>query len=798
MTATRHVVETGKLPAQATATAEYRLAMVLFAAIWLLMTVPWLEGGLTIPYDAKALYQSQLQFLANAFHSGQSPYWNPNTFVGVPQISDPQSLLFSPAVLLAYFQKVPSFRQLDAFVLSLLLLGGFAMQKLCQDRGWHPAAGLVAAIVFAFGASAAWRIQHVAHIQSLAFFAVTLWLLARALDRSSAMYGALGGLAAGLMVIEANQVAFLGCYVLAGYCLDRYLLASDRRVALRGSIRPLVSCAVVAISIAALPLLLTYLFLESSNRPEIALSEAVRGSLHPASLLTAVVPDLFGANDPTVSYWGPFSEWWDKNELTLSPNMGQMYLGTLPMLLILTVGLLRGALWSREIRFYAIAAAALLVYALGNHTPAFSAFFHYVPGVSFFRRPVDAVFLVGALLSIVAGYLVHLWLSGTMPAASYRRTALEAGLPAVILIAALATAWKLDRTLLALKPLTMSVLCIAATLLLLSTPAAWLRRSRSYALLAPALLLGSDLALNNGPNDATALPSSAAAYEVLHPNCRNGTIRFLREHLRRNDASPWRDRVEFVGVGFEWQNAAQVHGFDGTLGYNPFRLGDVADAIGARDYIAGADQKAFSPLFPSYASRMANLLGLRFIVLGVPIEEVDKRLKPGELKLVARTADAYVYENEHALPRVHFVTDWLRADFDAMMRSGTWPQFDPMHTVLLDKTARVAPARPPGLPAGNSSAAIKRYENTKVVIDVEAAGPGFVVLHDVWHPWWTADIDGMDAPILQANVLFRAVQVPAGRHVLTFEFEPIHGALADLGDKLRDTSRGGDAPVVPP
>jgi hypothetical protein len=789
VTATRHIVETGKVPAQATATTEYRLAIVLFAATWLLMTVPWLEGAVTIPYDAKALFQSQLQFLANAFHSGQSPYWNPSTFVGVPQISDPQSLMFSPAVLLAYFERVPSFRQLDVFVLSLLLMGGLAIQKFCQDKGWHPAAGLVAAIVFAFGASAAWRIQHITHIQSLAFFAVALWLLARALDRSSALYGALGGLAAGVMVVEANQVAFLGCYVLAGYCLNRYLLARDRRAALRGSVRPLASCALVAISIAGLPLLLTYLFLESSNRPEIAWSEAVRGSLHPASLLTAIVPGLFGTNDPAVTYWGPFSEWWNKNELTLSPNMSQVYLGTLPMLLILTAGLLRGALWSREIRFYAIAAAALLVYALGNHTPAFSAFFHFVPGVSFFRRPVDAVILVGALLSILAGYLVHHWLSGSLPAASYRRKAMEAGLLAVILLAALATALELNRTLLALKPLALSVLWIAAALLLLSTPARWLKLSRNYALLAPALLVGSDLALNNGPNDATALPASAAAYEVLHPNCRNGTIRFLRENLRRHNASPWRDRVEFVGVGFEWQNAALVHGFEGTLGYNPFRLGGVADATGARDYIAGADQKTFSPLLPSYASPMANLLGLRFIVVGVPIEEVDKKLKPGELKLVARTADAYVYENEHVLPRVHFVTDWLRADFDAMIRSGKWPHFDPMHTVLLNKTARTAAAKPPAHPARGSSAAIRTYENTKVVIEVEAAEPGFVVLHDVWHPWWAADIDGIDVPILQANVLFRAVQVPAGRHVLTFAFEPIAGAIADLGDKLRETAR---------
>ena len=185
-----------------------------------------------------------------------------------------------------------------------------------------------------------------------------------------------------------------------------------------------------------------------------------------------------------------------------------------------------------------------------------------------------------------------------------------------------------------------------------------------------------------GPTSSTASP--AAAYEVLKPNCRNETIRFLKGQIRRENGSPWRDRVELVGLGFEWQNAALVHGFEGTLGYNPFRLGDVSDATGARDYIAGTDQKAFSALFPSYASIMANLLGLRFIAIGAPIETVDRGLKPGSLRLIARTEDAYIYENPHALPRVLFASDWKQADFGALVTTGNWPQFDPVQTVLLD------------------------------------------------------------------------------------------------------------------
>jgi hypothetical protein len=763
---------------------DYRLAAWVFIGTWLLLSGPWLSGAVTIPYDAKALSQAQLQFLANALHSGQSPFWNPNSFVGVPQIADPQSFIFSPALLLAYFEKIPSFRQLDAYVLALLALGGLSVLKFSQDRRWHPAAGAVAAIVFAFGASSAWRIQHIAQIESLAFFATTLWLLARALDRSSPLYGALAGLAAGLMVLEPDQVAFLGCYVLAGYCAGHWLTAAEPRLALRKSLPALACAALVAIALTAVPLLLTYLFLEVSNRPEIAFSEAARGSLHPASLLTAIVPDLFGTLNPALDYWGPYSVWWDRNELTLSFNMSQVYFGTLPILLVLTVGLTRGVLWSRDIRVLSIMIAVLLLYALGNYTPAYGLFFSYLPGASYFRRPVDAAFVAGALFAVVAGYLVHLWASAALPYASNRKQCLEAGLVIAVLFTGLAIAWSVGRTVFAWRPMGIALLWILGTSLVLAIPPIWLKRIPRLAIVAPALVLAADLAINNGPNESTALPPSS--YEILKPDCRNETVRLLKERLRRQPGSAWRDRVEFVGLGFEWQNAAMVHGFEGTLGYNPFRMGDVSDATGARDYIAGADQKQFSPLFPSYASVMADLLGLRFIAVGVPIEQVDKRLKPGDLRLVARTADAYVYENPRVLPRVLFVSEWRQADFEELTTSGTWPQFDPMQVVLLDvpPEAEEDVQKLASQPSAGSNVIIRSYENTRVVVEVEAARPGFVVLHDVWHPWWAASVDGVETTILRANVLFRAVQVPAGRHVLTFEFKPISGAVADVGDRL--------------
>jgi hypothetical protein len=278
----------------------------------------------------------------------------------------------------------------------------------------------------------------------------------------------------------------------------------------------------------------------------------------------------------------------------------------------------------------------------------------------------------------------------------------------------------------------------------------------------------------------------AGNYDILKRNGPNETIRLLKNLLRQPAGSPRRDRVELVGLGFEWPNAPLVHGFDHMLGYNPLRLDVITDAIGAGDTIAGPDQREFTPLFPSYRSLLADMLGLRLIATGVPIQQIDRRLGPGDLRLIARTKDGYVYENPRAMPRAMFVSKWQRADFAALVRTGEWPVFDPSQTVLLGAEAN-ASALPSGDPAPDERLAQVRmthYENTVVEIEVVSDRAGFVILNDVWHPWWRAEVDGQKAPILKANVLFRAVAVPAGRHNVRFEFKPLTGAIAELADRM--------------
>jgi hypothetical protein len=762
--------------------------IAVFLVAWLVLSWPWLSGAVTIPYDAKALFQAQLQFLANAFHEGQSPFWAPHVFGGIPQVADPQSLIFSPMALLALVARNPSFRALDALMLALLALGGIAVLMLFRDRGWHAAGAIVAAMAYAFGASAAWRIQHIGQIESFAFFAVALWLTARALDRSSLAYGLTAGIAAGLMIVEPNQVAFLATLLLAGFVFDHWLSQPTLDQAVRKSGLPLVIAAVATLVIAAIPVLLTSLFALSSDRAEIGFSEAARGSLHPASLLTMIIADLFGAGSPTVDYWGPHSQPWDPDEMTLSQNMGEVYVGALPILVVLTLGIARGLAWAREIRFFTIATIVLIVYALGRYTPAFRLLFELLPGVSAFRRPADATFLIGGVTSVLAGYLVHRFVSGTVPALRAWHTVVAVALLIGCFAAALAVAVTVGRLSAAVVPVTEAAAWVAAAGLVLGVLSHLRTRPAfaSVAVIAPLMM--ADLARNNGPNESTALPP--ARYDILDRDTKNETICLLKRLLHQPLPSARRDRVELVGVGFEWPNVGLIHGFEHTLGYNPLRLAEFAEATGARDHIAGPDQRSFTPLFPSYYSLLADMLGLRYIVSSVPIDRVDGSLMPGDLELIARTRSGFVYENPRALPRVLFAPNWLEADFAKLIEDGQWPQFDPTQTVLLEAPPDRPP--PPGAECDEPVVFMTRYQNTLVEIEVISACGGFVVLNDVWHPWWSATVDGEPADILKANVLFRAVQVPPGHHKVRFEFHAIAGAVVELGEKIGETLLGSE------
>src|SRR5262249_41369289 len=53
------------------------VAIGVFVAACIVLALPWLSGAVTVPWDAKAQFRPQLQFLAKSLADGESPFWTP-------------------------------------------------------------------------------------------------------------------------------------------------------------------------------------------------------------------------------------------------------------------------------------------------------------------------------------------------------------------------------------------------------------------------------------------------------------------------------------------------------------------------------------------------------------------------------------------------------------------------------------------------------------------------------------------------------------------------------------------------
>ncbi len=151
------------------------------------------------------------------------------------------------------------------------------------------------------------------------------------------------------------------------------------------------------------------------------------------------------------------------------------------------------------------------------------------------------------------------------------------------------------------------------------------------------------------------------------------------------------------------------------------------------------------------------------------------------------SSDIKLYENQAVLPRAfvvheaHILPDHDMGTENALQMMQA-QHFDPEQTVILNTSVTPATLTANTGQAGESQATITYYTAERVEIDVEAAVPGYLLLTDAFYPGWQASVNATPEAIYRADVMFRAVQVPAGRSTVIFDYRPFwRSALLPLG-----------------
>jgi hypothetical protein len=210
-------------------------------------------------------------------------------------------------------------------------------------------------------------------------------------------------------------------------------------------------------------------------------------------------------------------------------------------------------------------------------------------------------------------------------------------------------------------------------------------------------------------------------------------------------------------------NAAMAYGLQDARGWdgmNPHRVVRLLD-LGYLRQTSEPERHLRDP-------RLLDLLNVKYVFVGPDIA------LPGPRYTRVPGTRAPLYVNTQALPRAFLVHDYrvlAESDMQAALHDGS---VDLARVVLLERSwpkrsgrSRQRSARPAPRTSGTTATPTSSWRSTR-------PARALLVMSDAHYPGWVASVNGRRrVPIHRANYALRAVPVPAGTHLVRFEYRPL-------------------------
>jgi len=743
-----------------------RLATVGLVAAALVFYYPLVFlGRAIVDYDAFVYFYPQRTYLARSLLQGQIPLWNPDLFLGAPFLANPQTAVLYPPSWLFLFGPAHAVYGLQ-LVLHAFLAAWFTYLLARRAFDVRAPAAVVGGLAYAFGGFAVGQLGHLNQISAAAWLPAVLLAYHGFVTTLRPHWLGLGAIALGLQLFAGHpQETYMTLIVLGIFGIVMAPWQRPRHLALTVG-GGLLMCALGG-ALAAAQLLPTLELAPLSIRGEgVSWKDAVAGSLPLYLAVRALFPP-FWISVPNTEYLG-------------YTGVTAMVLG----LLALAVGRVRAVVFGVTICFIG------LLLALGENTGPYEFLFDIVPGLDTFRVPARWLlvwqFGVAVLAAVGADWIA-------------RGARLQAGwlvptarLAVVVVLVIIAIRWQTDegeafvqrRTpgawiVIAVATLAVGALprlrrpMLAAGLLVaLAGGELWAAADASPARQAPppAFRAGEsvDWLLANGAPGERVLSLARPEYVPASEPALRAMLGPLPEHLVFSVivAQKWRDTLT-PNVPMQF-GLSTADGYDG--GVLPLLRWVRLSTLVVPE--PRADGVLLSRMEQLPDARVVDLLGVRYLI--------TNRETPGRADLqTVDFGDLRLHARPEPVPRSLVVFDASAADDQTALALMARADFDPNREVVLTDAA--TPKR--STRAGEPVVPLVQQPH-RFVARIALPEPGYLVQREAWYPGWRARVDGVETPVQRANVLFRAVQVPAGEHEVEVYFQSdsfLQGLAVSLG-----------------
>lgn len=126
--------------------------------------------------------------------------------------------------------------------------------------------------------------------------------------------------------------------------------------------------------------------------------------------------------------------------------------------------------------------------------------------------------------------------------------------------------------------------------------------------------------------------------------------------------------------------------------------------------------------------------------------------------------------NPHALGNAWFVDEVAYVN-NANEEIDAIHGLNPIRKAIVDKRFESV-VKSASVSDSTCSASLIAYEPNELKYEVNSTNGGTVVFSEIYYPGWQAYIDGEKVEHGRANYILRAMNVPAGQHVVEFKFDP--------------------------